>query len=114
MASIFFRYYADVQKKADAAVKKEYGVSKAMVLKVLEKLFVDEITSSGKKTVATVKKAGKPGKKRAKKALKKPGKRGRKPGRKPGKTPIAAKKPAKRGRKAQSAKQTVAPKIEVS
>ena len=113
MTSIFFKYYADVQKMSDAAVKKEYGVPKANVLKVLEKLFVEDITSSAKKVSASTKKPGRPGRKPGKKTQKKPGKRGRKPGRKPGKKPLAAKKPAKRGRKPFVVK-PIAPKIEVS
>jgi hypothetical protein len=110
MASIFFKYYADVESASDVAVKKEYGVSKANVLKVLEKLLVEDIASSGRKSAPAdgVKKGRKRGRKPGRKpaSAKKPGKRGRKPGR-----PVGS-APAKRGRK--PVIKSIVPKIEVS
>jgi len=124
MASIFFKYYADVQKSSDSAVKKEFGVPKAAVLKVLETLLLEDLSSSKKKASPvkkTHKKKRKTGKKKVKKAVKKAGKRGRKPGkksvnkpgRKPGKKPLSKRK-SKKGRKALIVRQPIAPKIEIS
>ncbi|MDR1932677.1 MAG: hypothetical protein LBQ57_07655 [Spirochaetales bacterium] len=103
MASIFFKYYTAVENASDAAVKKQYGVSKANALKVLEALLVADISDSGKKAPAAAKKTRgrKPGRKPGKVAAKKPGKPGRKPGRKPAKKTV---RPVK----------ALAPRIEVS
>jgi hypothetical protein len=91
MASIFFKYYAAVEQASDAAVKREYGVTKTNVLKVLEKLFITDLRAgSGPDTPKAAvkgkrgpkrgaKRGRKPGKLAAKKA-KVPGRRGRKPG----------------------------------
>jgi hypothetical protein len=104
MASVFFKYYAAVEQASDVAVKKEYGVTKANVLKVLERLLIEDIGSaSGKKS------PGAPKGKRGPKA-KKPGRRGRKPG----KAAAKAKKPGRRGRKPGTTIKTTAPRIEVS
>ena len=118
MASIFFKYYADVEKASDAAVRKEYGVSKANVLKVLEKLLVADITSAVKKPApAAAKKTGAKRGRKSVKAAKKPGKRGRRPGKKPGRKPGKAGRPAaKKGRKSIAAQVGVKPanpKIEI-
>jgi hypothetical protein len=108
MASIFFKYYAAVEQASDTAVKKEYGVTKANVLKVLEKLLLEDLSSASGKT-APASAAGKRGPK---------GKRGRgapkKRGRKPGKLAAKAKTPGRRGRKPGSVLNPTAPKIEVS
>ena len=118
MSSIFFKYYADVEKASDVAVRKEYGVAKAMVLKVLEKLLVADIAAGKKSAPAAAKKpAAKRGRKSAK-AGRKPGRRGRKPGRKPGrKVTKAGRPPAKRGRKpmvSAGIKPAASAKIEIS
>jgi hypothetical protein len=81
---------AKVDGMADAAVKKDFGVAKSAVLKVLEKLYTDEKEDASTKTrrgpVGRKPRAAK-GEKVAK------GKPGRKPGRKP---KAAAEKPEKR------------------
>ncbi|MDR2588611.1 MAG: hypothetical protein LBC67_04210 [Spirochaetales bacterium] len=86
MASII-KSIIEVDGKSDVAVKKEFGVAKSAVLKVLQKLYTDEI-SGGAST----------GKAKKETAGRKPGKG--KPGRKPGRKPKAAKaaKPGKPGR----------------
>jgi hypothetical protein len=108
MASIFLKYYADVEKTSDAAVKKNYGVSKANVLKVLETLLVADLgAASGKKTSAgTTAKRG---------PKKKPGRKpGKKRGRKPGRKPLLAKKPGKKRGRKPGVRLASSPRIEVS
>jgi hypothetical protein len=108
MASIFFKYYAAVEQASDTVVKKEYGVAKANVLKVLEKLLLEDLSSASGKT-ASASGTAKRGPK---------GKRGRgaakKRGRKPGKLAAKAKTPGRRGRKPGSVLKPAAPRIEVS
>ena len=118
MASIFLKYYADAEKASDAAVRKEYGVPKANVLKVLEKLLVAEIAAGKKTAPAAAKKTKTKKVRKSAKAVKKPVKRGRKPGRKPGRKAGKAGRPLmKRGRKPAvqtGNKPAIAPKIEIS